>query len=121
MLKLILAFAVLIFSSFVFAKPVDEGEPPIKKGTMIQVQSYNEKSKTYDIVMPKYEAQGPNYATVADLVKALPSVDAKRVVANPRTIVGMEYVLDNDLKLQDTAKVEALQKPPAPKKPAKSK
>lgn len=81
-------------------------EPPIAKGTAIQIESYDKKTKTYSIVMPEYEAQGPNYATLKDLLAAVPTIDAKRVTAKPEIIVGMEYVTDNVLKLQSSLEVD---------------
>lgn len=94
-------------------------EPPIKKGTQIQVQHWDAISKTYDIVMPQYEAQGPNYATLADLLAAVPGIDKVRVQKKPDTIVGMEYTLDNELKLQSVMRIENLRE--AHKKKSKAK
>lgn len=113
MIKLVLLTSLLTAVG-AWAKPSIEDEPPIKKGTQVQVEAWNEKSRTYDIVMPQFEAQGPNYAAVEDMLAAISSLDRARVTANPRVLVGNEYVLDNDLKLQPGGRVEALRRGSAP-------
>ncbi|MBX3022874.1 MAG: hypothetical protein KF799_14460 [Bdellovibrionales bacterium] len=111
----IFIFAFLFVLAPLAGAAVDD-EPPIKGGTAIQVRAWDPRSQTYDIVMPQFEAQGPNYATLADLAKAVTSLDLKRVKANPKTIVGMEYVLDKELRLQSVLKVQAAQKKKSPKR-----
>lgn len=112
-----LLFLVL---SFVFSANAEiTDEPPIKKGTPIQVRAWDPLTKTYDIVMPQYEAQGPNYATLPDLIAAVPGIDSQRIQKKPELLVGNEYTLDNQLKLQSVLKIEDLRE--ALKKKAKAK
>lgn len=100
-----LALSLCLTASVAFAAIDDE--PPIRAGAMIEVEAWNAKSQTYDIVMTKYSAQGPNYAKVASLLKAVTSLNASRVRAKPESIVGLSFKLDADLALESVAKTEA--------------
>lgn len=113
---------ILLFLIFTFvfsASAAVTDEPPIAKGTQIQVHSWNTVTKTFDIVMTEYPAQGPNYATVADLLAAIPGIDKQRTQRKPELLVGNEYTLDKQLNLQSVVKIEKLRE--AHKKKSKAK
>ena len=87
-----------------------DDEPPIRAGTLIEIQAWDARSRTYDITMPAFSAQGPNYATLPALIKAVPSLNTNRIKANPDSIVGMTYKLDAPLALEPVLKTEAKRK-----------
>jgi hypothetical protein len=98
----------LIFTFVMPALAAVDDEPPIRAGAMISVQAWDAKSKTYDIELTEYPAQGPNYATLKDLAAAVKTVDSARAKRNPASLVGMAYKLDADLKLQSVMKIDAI-------------
>lgn len=112
-------FLFLVFTFVFSASAAVTDEPPIAKGTQVQVHAWDPVTKTFDIVMTEYEAQGPNYATVADLLAAIPGIDKKRAQRKPELLVGNEYTLDNQLNLQPVMKINKLRE--AHKKKSKAK
>lgn len=90
-----------------FALAAIDDEPPIRAGTMIEVHDWEKRSGTFEIVMPEFSAQGPNYATLRALIKAVPSLNTARVKSKPESIVGNTYKLDAELKLEPVLKTEA--------------
>lgn len=98
--------------------------PPILKGRKISVRAWEPHSKTYDVEDSEFSAQGPNYATVKDLAKAVKALDRRKLQRQPDSVVGNEYVLDEDLQLQSVVKTDAIreraaQKKKKPSQPAK--
>jgi hypothetical protein len=83
-----------------------ELEPPIRKGAMIAVDSYNAKSKTYNVTIVNEAGAGPNVAMPIDLAKATGSVDEKEIISRPEMVVGNSYELKSELRLLSEAGVK---------------
>ncbi len=105
-LRALVLFSLITCAAFA----QDDFESPIPRGTLIEVERYDSQSHTYDIVMVEEEAQGPNYATVEDLVRAVKALTKLKLATQPKSIVGQKYVLDSDLQLQPVLKTEAKMK-----------
>ena len=98
------AILILLLSSLVSGAE-ELAPPPIGKGQTVQVINWDAKSQTYELIKNKYPAQGPNFVTMKDLVAAIKTLDAKRVKKKPKSIVGNEYELDEDVLLQPVQKI----------------
>lgn len=100
-----LAFLFLTCGSLALAAVDDE--PPIRAGAMIEIHDWDARSRTFEIIMTAYPAQGPNYATLPSLIKAVPALNNSRTKSKPESLVGMSYKLDEELKLESVIKTEA--------------
>lgn len=75
MKSLIIILLSVLMSLSVHAKPIDMAQLEaagliIKQGTAIEIQSYDAKSKTYELAILKEPGVGPNITTGANLSKA---------------------------------------------------
>lgn len=85
-------------------------EPPIPKGQMVRIKDFDRASQTFEVVMIDYSAQGPNFALLKDLCKAIQSLDCAKAKRKPEAIVNNEYHLDETLALQSVVKTLAKRK-----------
>lgn len=107
-MKINLPLMALIFSLFGSVGYCDvDAEPPIGKDSMISIRAWDPITQTFEITKSKYEGQGPNYATIPDLLIAIKTLDKHKVKQSPKSIVGNVYKLDSDLRLQSVVKIEA--------------
>lgn len=93
-MKTLILVSLMFFSSVVFAA---RDTSWVDAKTLIEVQSYDAKSDTYEIVVPGYQGQGPIITTPEDLVKAIPTLSLKRVEADPSSVVKNQYTIDKKL------------------------
>ncbi|UOF01143.1 hypothetical protein [Bdellovibrio reynosensis] len=73
-----------------------ETEPPIIKGTDIEVDSYDAPTDTFEVVIVKEPGVGPNIATSDDLFKAT-GIDPEN--KKNKDLVGSTFKLKEELKL----------------------
>lgn len=86
----------LLFSFNAFAAAVvDTSEPPIAKGTDIEVDRYDVETDTFEIVIVKEPGVGPNFAASEDLFKATGLTEVKK----KKDLVGSVHKLKDSLKL----------------------
>lgn len=86
-----------------------KGPPYFAKGILIELVEYNAKADAYRVVDVEYRAFGPFYGRVNEILKALPSQNAKKVRANPKILLGQQFQLE--------ANVPTLYLNEAPKEP----
>lgn len=86
-------------ATFAKTKVPPELDPPIPKGAMIEVNSYDPVSETYSLILVNERAVGPNVATIQDLAKAVSTLNAKTLQEKPNAILTNQYLLDNELRL----------------------
>lgn len=80
----------------------------VKRGSFIEVTSYDPKSKTYEITHQKYPGQGPLIVTAEQLSKAAPTtVKLNRVLKDPESILTQQFQIDQDMETLSTAEFEA--------------
>lgn len=96
----IVVFAYCLgIQSYAMAELPSVMEPPIKAGTMISVDKYEPKSKTYQVTITKEPSVGPNVAMPGDLVDAISTLDSEKLSERPESVVGNTYSLDKELRL----------------------
>lgn len=83
-------------------KPVDPANPPIVAGTEITVNDYHRDTDIFMVTMTAAPDVGPNFATAADLHKALDREGTvKDFVKNKDQLIGSIFTLSKDLPLID--------------------
>lgn len=81
----------------------------IEKGTEVEVESYDAKSKTFSLVMTKYPDQGPNYTTLGLLSEAIQELEGQlaELAKRPERLQGKKFQLSKELKLISEDEVES--------------
>ncbi|XGC80160.1 hypothetical protein ACES2L_12590 [Bdellovibrio bacteriovorus] len=85
-----------------------EAEPPIIKGTDIEIDSYDSATDTFEVVIVKEPGVGPNVASSEDLIKA-----TGITIGNGKKkadFVGTSHLLKEDLKMLAEDEVKARKK-----------
>lgn len=95
-------------------KPITDiehgSELPLAKGSMVAIKSYDSSSNTYEIYAVNFPGEGESKVTVLSLTESITSLDLELLKVNPKTIVGNQYMLDNNLPTLFVHEVEARKK-----------
>lgn len=79
----------------------------ISKGTLIEVDSYDESIDVYEIIIAKEPGVGPNYTSLKKLYQALGEKESfSKFQANKNSLVGSEFTLVKELRLLDEMSVD---------------
>lgn len=92
--KSILVLSVLfLFPSLARAQQWLQMDPKV----LIDIESYDPTSQTFEITDLKYPAQGPLILTPEELVKCIPSLDIERVRRAPTSVIHEQYQTEREM------------------------
>lgn len=80
---------------------------PITRDNLIQIESYDPDSKVYEIDAPSFPGEGESYVTPQGLAKGIKTIDLKRILKDPESIVGQQFKTDFDLPTLTDAELES--------------
>ena len=97
---------LLLFVHMTTMAGKSENEIPMYAGEVIEIDSYDTVSQTYEVNSIKYPGQGPLIVTPQNLAKSVTAVDLKKILKDPKSIVQNQYKTDKTMMLLPPSLVE---------------
>jgi hypothetical protein len=111
--------ALFLFGAQAFA----DGET-IDAKTLVEIDSFDPKTRTYELVAVEFPGQGPLVVTSEELARIIPTLSLDRLKRDPEQVLHNQYTIDKQAKLLTPEQVEkrkqlSLKKRASKRRPAK--
>lgn len=80
---------------------------PMDANTLIEVESYDPNSETYEVVCQQYPGQGPLIVTPEELARTVSAVNIGKIMTDPKSVLHNQYSTDKVMNLLPPTFVEA--------------
>lgn len=91
MMALLLAIAPFVEAQEKPAPAYMGTDLPFQEGALIRFVTYDEKTRTYEAIVPGLIGEGVAYVSPEAAARSIRALDLKRLVKNPTCILGNDY------------------------------
>lgn len=95
-------------------------ELPFKKGTVIEIESYDPATRTYTVNSTNFPGEDSSYVSAESMARSVDAVDLKRIQKSPTSIVGNQYEIRSPLAGFTQQELQMRKSPRAPAEKSKS-
>lgn len=95
-------------------------ELPFKKGTVIEIESYDPATRTYTVNSTNFPGEDSSYVSAESMARSVEAVDLKRILKSPTSIVGNQYEIRSPLAGFTQQELQMRKNPRAPAEKSKA-